>query len=382
MSNINSSNAAVLVLDPRGLIATGGLEVIKRHIEYGRSLHKLNPHLKLIILTSVSNTKKRIVNNKYVEIYDIKYPTHNFIEFSLAAKKMIDQNEFKIELMIAGDAWESFWSAFLLNYFIGRKIPIQIQLHADIADPRWRKINLTNKFRYKAGKLSLRLATSIRCVSTRQKINLVNNLKIKESKIFVIPIPIKIFKEAKIRSQNLRTIGFIGRIHKDRGIWQFIELVKELGKQNLTFGVIIAGDGPDRAKFLSRLENVIPKMRIKYLGQINQKSLQEIWKYIGVLVSMAPVESYGRVLRESLSSGVPVWATPSSGVLDLLDIAERGTVKLLDINNDTAKLSVEFESLLRGKVGTKFRDRFIKENNSYAGKLAKSWIGTIESYKK
>jgi hypothetical protein len=97
---------------------------------------------------------------------------------------------------------------------------------------------------------------------------------------------------------------------------------------------------------------------------------------------MAPVESYGRVLRESLLAGVPVWATASSGVVDLLESAEPGTVKVLDLEKDESQLYEDFESLLRVKVGSKFRDKFIKENNSYSDKLAKSWIDTIEKYKK
>ena len=97
---------------------------------------------------------------------------------------------------------------------------------------------------------------------------------------------------------------------------------------------------------------------------------------------MAPVESYGRVLRESLLAGVPVWATASSGVLDLLDSAEPGTVKVLDLDKNGSELYEDFESLLKVKIGPMFKDKFIKENNSYSEKLAKSWIDTIENFKK
>ena len=97
---------------------------------------------------------------------------------------------------------------------------------------------------------------------------------------------------------------------------------------------------------------------------------------------MAPVESYGRVLRESLLAGVPVWATASSGVVDLLDSAEPGTVKVLDLEKNESDLHKDFESLLRVKVGPKFREKFVEENNSYADKLARSWIETIENFKK
>jgi len=185
-----------------------------------------------------------------------------------------------------------------------------------------------------------------------------------------------------VTSKRPRTIGLIGRIHEDRGIWNFVELVKNLNRLDKSFKLLIAGDGPARDKFLFQLESVIAKNRIKYLGQISQGKLRSSWKSIGVLVSMAPVESYGRVLRESLLAGVPVWATTSSGVVDLLDSAEPGTVKVLDLEKNESDLHKDFESLQKVKVGPKFRDKFIKENNSYSDKLAKSWIDTVENFKK
>jgi hypothetical protein len=83
-----------------------------------------------------------------------------------------------------------------------------------------------------------------------------------------------------------------------------------------------------------------------------------------------------------LLAGVPVWATASSGVVDLLDSVEPGTVKILDLEKDESQLHDDFESILKVKVGPKFRNKFIKENNSYPDKLAKSWIDTIENFKK
>jgi hypothetical protein len=92
---------------------------------------------------------------------------------------------------------------------------------------------------------------------------------------------------------------------------------------------------------------------------------------------MAPVESYGRVIRESLIAGVPVWASASAGIKDLMDNCRKGEAKLLDFSKSDATLDKEFKLLLKTKVGTDFSRKFIKENNTYAAKLANSWINTI-----
>ncbi len=383
MRKITMKNKAVLILDPRGNITLGGGDVINRHVSYAKSLAKFDhtKNLKLKILSTSSSHSSNIKTDT-LDLDLISKPTFNSYKFAKQCSKAVKVQSMDIKLLVAGDPWESYWSAYFLNKFLKRKIPIQIQVHGDIAHPLWKKINFKNRFRFILSKISLNKCEVIRCVSKDQRLNLIDAFGLDKRKIIVIPVPIEVVTKPLVPSKRPKTIGLIGRIHKDRGIWNFIELVKNLNKLDKNFKILIAGNGPARDKFIHQLESVIAKNRIKYLGHISQGKLRSSWKSIGVLVSMAPVESYGRVLRESLLAGVPVWATASSGVVDLLDSAEPGTVKVLDLEKDNSKLYEDFESLLKVKVGPKFRDKFIKENNSYSDRLAKSWIDTIENFKK
>ena len=60
---------------------------------------------------------------------------------------------------------------------------------------------------------------------------------------------------------------------------------------------------------------------------------------------------------------------------------EKGEVKILDLSKSDATLDKDFNSLLKTKVSSDFSKRFIKENNTYATELAKSWINTINKAK-
>jgi glycosyltransferase involved in cell wall biosynthesis len=302
--------------------------------------------------------------------------------FAKKAHKFIKINNLNVKLLVAGDPWEGYWSAYFLNRFLNKKISIQIQVHGDIADPKWRRINLRNRIRFSLAKLSLPKASSVRAVTKYQAENLVNAFGIKSEKIVVVPVPITVVsKSVSLKSERPKTIGFIGRIHQDRGIWEFIKLFSILNLSTKDFKVVVIGDGPSKDKFLLKLSSVISKNRIIYLGQLPENELRKAWKRIGVLVSMAPVESYGRVIRESLIAGVPVWATSSAGVRDLMDNCKKGEVKLLDLNKSDASLDKDFRSLLKTKVSSDFSKRFVKENNTYAAKLASSWINIIKKSK-
>ena len=225
-------------------------------------------------------------------------------------------------------------------------------------------------------------ASSIRAVTKYQAENLVKAFGIKKEKIVVVPVPITVAsKPVALKTDRPKTIGLIGRIHQDRGIWDFIKLIRILNSSSKDFKVIVIGDGPSKDKFLLKLSSVISKNRIIYLGQLPESELRKTWKRIGVLVSMAPVESYGRVMRESIIAGVPVWATASAGVKDLMDNCKKGEVKLLDLSKSDTSLNKDLNSLLKTKVSKDFSRRFINENNTYAVKLANSWVNTINRSK-
>jgi glycosyltransferase involved in cell wall biosynthesis len=377
------SNPSVLILDPRGNIAAGGKDVIARHETYAKELFGQGKTSRLDLkVFSAGSSVKYSANGKNKMVINMSKPTFNSYMFAKKVYKFIKINNLNVKLLLAGDPWESYWSAYFLNRFLDKKMPIQIQVHGDIADLRWRRINLRNRFRYSLAKLSLSKASSVRAVTKYQAENLVNFFGIKSEKIVVVPVPINLVsKTVALKSDRPKTIGLIGRIHQDRGVWDFINLVRVLNSSSKDFKVVVVGDGPSKDKFLLKLESVIPKNRIIYLGQLPESELRKAWKRIGVSVSMAPVESYGRVMRESLVAGVPVWATASAGVKDLMDKCKKGEVKLLDLSKSDASINKDFNSLLKTKVNSDFSKRFIKENNTYAAKLAKSWINTVNKAK-
>lgn len=377
------SNPSVLILDPRGNIAVGGKDVIARHEIYAKELRRQRKTSSLELkVFSAAVSAKSTSKGKNERVITISTPTFNSYMFARKVHNFIKLNNLDVKLLVAGDPWESYWSAYFLSRFLNKKIPIQIQVHGDIADPRWRRINLRNRIRFLLAKFSLPKASSVRAVTKYQAVNLVNSFGIKKERIVVIPVPINVIgKSVASKSKRPKTIGLIGRIHQDRGIWEFIRLIRVLNSSSKDFKVVVIGDGSSKDKFLLKLESVIPKNRIIYLGQLPESELRKAWKKIGVLVSMAPVESYGRVIRESLIAGVPVWATASAGVKDLMENCKKGEVKILDLSKSGASLEKDFNSLLETKVSSDFSKRFIKENNTYTAKLAKSWINTINKAK-
>jgi len=377
------NNSCVVILDPRGVILSGGADVIERHNSYALNLSKGNPKNKmsLVIFTAGRpQVKNQQSSGLYLEV--IYKPTFNSIKFAKAALKKIRSKNLDVKLLVAGDPWESFWSAYLLNKLSSKKVPIQIQLHGDIANPAWKKISLQNRIRFNFAKFSMSKSSGIRAVSNSQALKVAKIFKIKKAQISVIPVPINnLMLTSSTFSKRPKTLGLIGRIHKDRGIYNFIKLIKSLTVVRDDFNVVIAGAGPDESRFLEGIKELLPKSRIRFLGHLPEKELKKVWREVGVLVSTAPAESYGKVMREALVAGVPVWAMNSSGVEDLISKAGKDAVKILDLEKSNHELSKELDQLLKSKIPQSFRKQFIKDNSTYAQLLAKSWVDLINKQK-
>lgn len=373
--------SAILILDPRGNISIGSKDVLNRHLEYAKTLYSKTDKYKLVVL-SASYQEKRAFYSKFMDRHILSKPTFNPISFSWRAYRRLRKEQIDVSLIVVGDPWESFWTGFFLSKLIRRKLPIQMQIHGDIADPLWRKINWRNRIRFYLAKYSCSKATSIRAVGQSQKNNLIKNLSLSKAKITIIPVPIniKVLNLKKLRiAQRPKSIALIGRIHQDRGIWNFLKIINKLNNVSRDFDVIIIGSGKEESKFLSRVKLVIPRQRLQILGQMSEESLAKMWNKTGVLASLAPVEAYGRVMREALISGVPVWAIKSSGALDLISEFNSKTVRLIDLNGSSKALLKEFETLIRVKLDYKLRNKLIVENKSLASMLVNSWLNLVKN---
>ncbi len=374
----------VLILDPRGLLSIKNKSAVDRHKIYASELYRRSKSkkIRLVAISSSSDISVAEHNLESFQIHYISKPTFNILKFTLRAALLTYKKSWKVELLIVGEPWESYWCAYLFRRILRIRVKIQIQLHGDFAAPLWRRINLKNQVRFFFLKFSLTNNNYFRAVSMPQSRFFIEKFRINPKQMVVIPVPILYLNKKQKTGFENRSIGIIGRIHRDRGIWDFIDLVAKLSLMKRGFKIFIAGSGPDEKKFLANLEAIIPKSNIRFMGHLPEKGLEKVWGEIGVLVSVAPAESYGRVMREALVAGVPVWATKSSGVEDLISKTGKDAVKILDLKKSNQELSKELDQLLKSKVSLSFRKQFIKDNSTYAQLLAKSWVDLINNQKR
>jgi hypothetical protein len=98
------------------------------------------------------------------------------------------------------------------------------------------------------------------------------------------------------------------------------------------------------------------------------------WKKLDVLVSCAPVESYGRAIRESIFNGVPVWATLSEGTKSLISEVGEENLMILDVSKNANDLMIDFKSIVHRRIPISIRQKILIKENSSTDLLVTSWI--------
>jgi len=370
----------VFLLDPRGILDSSDHETVRRHEKYLTKLQEILSDSELVIISG-SKEKFNEIDSQIQFMYTGHKGRFN-TKFIFKAERIIEKSHSGRILIVSGDPWETLIQAFVVKRIvksrIGLSATIQAQIHADVTSAQWKETNLINSLRYRTLKLSLLLANSVRVTSESRKRDLIAAGLCNKNKIVVSSVPLNIPFFPKMQETNRpRNIGFIGRLHPDRGLDIWIQTILDIAKNDNLVGFNIAGDGPNRDEFLSRIRRAGISNPIKYYGFIKGEELSAFWKEIGVLLSTAPSESFGRSIAESLVYGVPVWCVQSSGVTDLQEYIGETWVRILDPTNSAENKKLEFEKLLQLQIPITVRKKIFDSQAWNTSSLAESWAANL-----
>lgn len=92
------------------------------------------------------------------------------------------------------------------------------------------------------------------------------------------------------------------------------------------FQLIIAGDGPERARLESLVDDLELKNRVQFLGRIAHEELPGLYSAGDALVLASSREGWPNVLLESMACGTPAIATNVGGVSEIVTKPASGLV--------------------------------------------------------
>jgi glycosyltransferase involved in cell wall biosynthesis len=149
------------------------------------------------------------------------------------------------------------------------------------------------------------------------------------SKIKVIPNGIRIPQVT--RSHGTRVV-YVGRLIKNKGVADLLAALKALPDAEM----LVVGDGPDRG----RLEALAQGMRVTFTGQVAPSAVIDHLQQARVLVLPSHLgDGLPNVILEAMACGVPVVATRTAGIPDVVHDGETGLLfEMGDIQQMTAHI--------------------------------------------
>ena len=223
--------------------------------------------------------------------------------------------------------------------------------------------------------LAINYSTSIRVVSPHLRETLVSRNNNLRSKIVVSPVPVQISHfPVQLKEVKGLNIGFIGRLHPERGTDLCLAIINKMASQNLNFRISIIGDGPESSKLRSNIAmNELQKF-VDFEGRIPNSELVEFYRKLNCLLVCAPQEGYGLSIREAVIQGVFVIALENKGTREARELFPE-SVYLFKTVDEAAALMEKFRDKRLSKETANYnQERQLKVDQESITNLAKSWI--------
>lgn len=203
--------------------------------------------------------------------------------------------------------------------------------------------------------------------------------KLKNTKTQVIYIPhvLEVFPDevSNLEAQNIISVG---RLSKEKGFSDLIKVFKKLHIKNNKCKLRIIGDGSERESLNSIISEENLSDYIELCGFKNKNELSKLMLDSSLYLMTSYTESFGLVLLEAESYGIPIIAFDSAqGAKEIIKDGENGfLVSQRNIDEMAHKSYVLLNDLdLRkklGQTGRKYSEFYKKEN------IQKMWIDFID----
>lgn len=185
-------------------------------------------------------------------------------------------------------------------------------------------------------------------------------------------------KLSKLDSKNLVAIG---RLSKEKGFDDLLKLFKKISLKHPDWKLNIVGDGMEKNNLLDLASKLKLGDKVIFHGYQNKDYINNILLESSIYIMTSHTESFGLVLIEAMSYGIPCIAyTSAQGANEIIDDSENGyLIKNRDEDEMIAKIELLIEDeKLRSKLGKNAR---LKSKNYSNEAVLDKWSKIINKRK-
>ena len=150
----------------------------------------------------------------------------------------------------------------------------------------------------------------------------------------------------------------VARLEPHKGIDTALQALARLPPAYANVGYLVAGEGPHRATLEQLARDVGVGERVRFLGWVPERELPALYNvatvYVGASrqIGRSGVEGFGLAIAEAAASGLPIVATESGGIPDLV---QGGMTGWLVPPDDPDGLAAALEGVLANEPAARQR---------------------------
>ena len=203
--------------------------------------------------------------------------------------------------------------------------------------------------------------------------------ELRNTKCMCIYIPNSIDKiPSKIASLKNKKLISVGRLSHEKGYMDLLKLYRKLLKDDIDWTLDIVGDGVLRGELEEYIDKYDLGEKVHLHGFKSREEIDELLNESSIYVMTSYTESFGIVLIEAMSHGLPCIAYDSAeGAREIISSGENG---YLIKNRNIDAMTMKLEDLInnyeeRIRLGKQARDSVKKYTSDI---VSKEWITLIE----
>lgn len=192
-----------------------------------------------------------------------------------------------------------------------------------------------------------------------------------------IPNSIENLPNRKAQLENTKLIS-VGRLSKEKGYIDLLKVYKRLNKDYPNWTLDIVGDGPERESIEDFIKKNDLDVKVTLHGFQGKEYIDKLLNQASIYLMTSYTESFGIVLIEAMSHGVPCIAYDSAeGAREIINSGENG---YLIKNRNLEVMVMKIEDLINNKeerirIGSQARESVRKYTSDV---VKEEWITLIE----
>ncbi len=312
-------------------------DVLLRHQHYAEHLDKLD----VLVLAPTKRPPAEINVGEKLTIYPSYGPRIlSWLRGYLKARRLC--RETRVDIVVAQDALLGVLGVLLRKEF-GCKLQIN-GFGLEIFDDGWLRNSPVHRFYKFVMCWALRKADLVRTDGTKNRVDLIEKLKIHPNKVVTIPVapgPENISQFASATGDAIREellgekyedmVLFVGMLTKQKNVPNLLRAARLVLHNHPRTLFAIIGDGLERDKLGRLCRELSITEQVRFLGLIPYDKLPEYYAACDVFVLPSWYEGFARVLMEAAFARKPIVATDVSGTGDI--VVDNGSGYVVEVNN-------------------------------------------------